>query len=97
MIETTYDEIFSLFNEITSNYNRKDQYFDILYDSGSSTVIQKSPSSEDITVNTKTSGVVARTFIGNWEEVAVDVSGDIDIISKSSQESIQIIFQLKRK
>ena len=86
MIETSYDEIFSLFNEITSNYNRKDQYFDILYDSGSSTVIQKSPSSEDITVNTKTSGVVARTFIGKWEEVAVDASGDIDIISKKIQK-----------
>jgi TldD protein len=82
MIETTYDEIFTLFDEITNNYNRRDQYFDILYDSSSSTRIQKSSSSEDITLNTKTSGVVARTFTGNWEEVAVDISGDIDIITK---------------
>lgn len=80
MTETTYDEIFTLFNEITNNYNRKDQYFDILYDSSSSTLIQKSPSSEDITVNTKTSGVVARTFTGNWEEVALDMSDDIGLI-----------------
>lgn len=82
MIESTYDEIFTLFNEITNHYNRKDQYIDILYDSSSSTIIIKTPSSEDITVNTKTSGVVARTFIGNWEEVAFDGSGDIGLIKE---------------
>jgi len=83
---TTYDEIFTLFNEISNNYNRKDQYFDILYDSSSSTVIQKSPSSEDITVNTKTSGVVARTFVGNWEEVALDMTDDIEKITQRIQK-----------
>ena len=29
MSGTTYDEIFTLFNEISNNYNREDQYFDI--------------------------------------------------------------------
>jgi len=82
MSEITYDEIFTLFNEITNNYNRKDQYFDILYDSSSSTVIKKSPSSEDITVNTKTSGVVARTFTGKWEEVAIDMNDDFKILTQ---------------
>ena len=57
MSNMSYDEIFSTFEEITNNYSRNDQYFDILYDSTSSTIIVKSPSSEDITVNTKTSGV----------------------------------------
>ncbi len=82
MNETSYDEIFSLFNEITNSYSRNDQYFDILYDSSSSTTIRKTPSSEDITINTKISGIVARTFTGIWEEVAVDESGDIGMIKK---------------
>ena len=80
MSETSYDEIFTLFNEISNNYTRKDQYFDILFDSRSSTVIKKSPASEDITVDTKTSGIVARTFTGSWEEIAVDLSDDIEKI-----------------
>lgn len=80
MSETSYDEIFTLFNEISNNYDRKDQYFDILFDSSSSIKIQKTPASEDITVNTKTSGMVARTFTGNWEEIAVDTSDDVEKI-----------------
>ena len=82
MSKMSYDEIFSTFEEIANNYSRDDQYFDILYDSTSSTAIIKTPSSEDITVNTKTSGVVARTFTGKWEELAVDTSSDIGIIKQ---------------
>jgi TldD protein len=82
MSETSYDEVFSLFNEIANSYSRKNQYFDILYDSSASTSIRKTPSAEDIAVNTKISGVVARTFTGKWEEVAVDEEGDIEIIKK---------------
>jgi TldD protein len=79
---TTHGEIFSLFNEISKNYNRKDQYFDILYDATSSFSIKKTPSSEDITVDTKTSGIVARTFIGKWEEIAINNDSDTAIINK---------------
>jgi TldD protein len=82
MSKMSYDEIFSTFEEIANSYSRDDQYFDILYDSNSSTMIAKTPSSEDIIVNTKTSGVVARTFIGKWEEFAVDASSDIGIIKQ---------------
>jgi TldD protein len=82
MSNMSYDEIFSTFEEITNSYSRNDQYFDILYDSTSSTIIVKTPSSEDITVNTKTSGVVARTFMGEWEEFAIDISKDIGIINQ---------------
>jgi TldD protein len=82
MRKMSNDEIFSTFEEITNDYSRNDQYFDILYDSISSTTIMKTPSSEDITVNTKTSGVVARTFTGKWEECAIDISSDIGIIKQ---------------
>ena len=80
MSKMSYDEIFSTFEEITNNYSREDQYFDILYDSTSSTIIIKTPSSEDIAVNTKTSGVVARSFTNKWEECAVDINSNIGII-----------------
>ncbi|MFW9770943.1 MAG: TldD/PmbA family protein [Promethearchaeota archaeon] len=82
MIENSYDEIFSLFEEISNGFNRKNQYFDILYDCSSSTQIVKTPSSEDITVNKKTSGVVARTFIGSWKEIALDNISDTKKIQK---------------
>jgi len=69
MSEKYYDEIFSTFEEISNNYNRKNQYFDILYDSSSSIIISKSPTSEDISVNNKKSGIVARTYSDTWREV----------------------------
>ena len=77
MNEKSYDEIFSLFEEITNGFKRKNQYFDILYDSISSVKILKSPSAEDISINKKTSGVVARTFLGAWKEIASDNLSDI--------------------
>ena len=78
--DKSYEEIFSEFEEITNHYNRRDQYFDILYDSVSSTTIAKTPSSENFSVNTKKSGVVARTFSGIWKEVAIEESSDIGVI-----------------
>ncbi|MFX1496146.1 MAG: TldD/PmbA family protein [Promethearchaeota archaeon] len=82
MIENSYDEIFSLFEEISNGFNRKNQYFDLLYDSMSSTQIFKTPSTEDISVNKKTSGIVARTFLGSWKEISFDNLSDINIIQK---------------
>ncbi|GAG83619.1 unnamed protein product, partial [marine sediment metagenome] len=61
MTEKSFEEIFTAFEEISNSYKRSDQYFDILYDSTSSTLISKTRSSEDISVNTKKSGIVART------------------------------------
>ncbi len=72
MIDQSYDQIFSAFDEIAGTFKRKNQYFDILYDSLSATFIEKNPFTENIAVNAKTSGIVARTFDGKWKEVAVD-------------------------
>ncbi len=80
MSSNSYDEIFSKFEEISNNYNRNDQYFDILYDSISSTSIVKTPSAENFSVNTKKSGIVARSFLGSWKEVAIEANGDMNII-----------------
>jgi hypothetical protein len=77
MNKKSYDEIFSLFEEISNGYKRKNQYFDILYDCISSVYITKSPSAENITLNNKTSGIVARTFLGMWKEIATDNLSDI--------------------
>jgi len=68
----SYEEIFADFEEITNSYKRKNQYFDILYDSESVTSITKTPSSEDFSVSTKKSGYVARTFIDIWHEYAFE-------------------------
>jgi TldD protein len=80
--EKTTDEIFSLFEEITGNYKRKNQYFDILYDSNSSTIIKKTRSEENITVNAKKSGIVARTFDDTWKEIAIQNWSDLSKIKK---------------
>ena len=72
MSQESYDEIFSSLEEICNNYKRSNQYFDILYDSASSTLISKTPTAEDISVNIKKSGIVARTFIGTWNEFTFD-------------------------
>lgn len=82
MSSKSYEEIFTDFEEITNYYDRSDQYFDILYDSISSTTIVKTPSSEDFSINVKKSGIVARTFLGPWKEVAINESSDINIIKK---------------
>ncbi|MFX1355024.1 MAG: TldD/PmbA family protein, partial [Promethearchaeota archaeon] len=80
----SYDEIFTLFEEVSNGFNRKNQYFDILYDCLSSTQIIKSPSAEDVSVNKKTSGIVARTFLGSWKEISTENLSDL----KSIQEKI---------
>ncbi|MFX1324453.1 MAG: TldD/PmbA family protein [Promethearchaeota archaeon] len=72
MNQKSYDEIFLSFEEICNHYKRSNQYFDILFDSVSSTLISKTPTSEDITVNAKKSGIVARTYIGTWKEKTFD-------------------------
>jgi TldD protein len=72
MIDQSYDQIFTTFEEIANNYQRKNQYFDILYDSLSAVMIDKNPFAEDISVNVKTSGIAARTFDGSWKEIALD-------------------------
>ena len=77
MNEKSCDEIFSNFEEISNNFNRRNQYFDILYDSFSSINISKSHSTEDISVNLKKSGIVARTFNGTWNEIAFDDLSDL--------------------
>ncbi len=80
MSNKSYEEIFTDFEEITNHYNRSDQYFDILYDSISSTIIAKTPSAENFSVNTKKSGIVARSFLGSWKEVAIEANGDLNNI-----------------
>ena len=80
MSNKSHDEIFTDFEEIVNHYNRSDQYFDILYDSISSTIIAKSPSAENFSVNTKKSGVVARSFLGSWKEIAIEANGDLNIL-----------------
>jgi len=82
MNEKSYDEIFSLFEEISNGFKRKNQYFDILYDSISSVHIIKTPSAEDISINNKTSGIVARTFLGTWKEIASDNISDLKKIQE---------------
>ena len=82
MIANGYEEIFSSFEEISSSYKRKNQYFDILYDSTSSFRIMKTRSAETISVNSKTSGIVARTFIGNWRELALKDIAELKTIEK---------------
>ncbi|MFW9820794.1 MAG: TldD/PmbA family protein [Candidatus Thorarchaeota archaeon] len=83
MIDHSHDQILSVFEETVNSYKRKNQYFDILYDSQSITYIEKNPSTEIISVNVKTSGIVARTFDGTWKEVAFDnISNIYDVIGK---------------
>ncbi|MFX1243253.1 MAG: hypothetical protein ACFFA7_18555, partial [Promethearchaeota archaeon] len=78
MIDHSYDQIISAFEESANSFKRKNQYFDILYDSQSVTQIEKNPSTETISINVKTSGIVARTFDGTWKEVALDNVSDIN-------------------
>ncbi|MHA1526077.1 MAG: hypothetical protein ACTSQD_03515, partial [Promethearchaeota archaeon] len=78
----SHDEIFSSFEEISNNYRRKNQYFDILYDSTSSIRILKTRSEETISINANTSGIVARTFIGNWKELALKDIAELETIKK---------------
>ncbi|MFX1455064.1 MAG: TldD/PmbA family protein [Promethearchaeota archaeon] len=80
MVETSTSEIFSQFEEISNGFNRKNQYFDILYDSFSSVFIEKTPYVENISVNSKKSGIVARTYNGIWNETSFDEFSDLNKI-----------------
>ncbi len=82
MSEKSFEEIFSIFEEISNSYKRSNQYFDILYDSVSSVLITKTRTSENIVVNAKKSGVVARTFTGTWKEKTVTEFSDIEKIEE---------------
>ena len=82
MIDQPYDQIFTAFEEVSNNFNRKNQYFDILYDSLSAVYINIDPSKEDISVTSKTSGIVARTFDGTWKEIALHDFSNLKIIEK---------------
>jgi TldD protein len=82
MITKSDDEIISIFEELSNSFNRNNQYFDILYDSSSSTRITKSRSEESISINAKKTGVVARTFTGRWNEIAVQQESDLKNIGK---------------
>ncbi|MFX0140261.1 MAG: TldD/PmbA family protein [Candidatus Hodarchaeota archaeon] len=82
MKEYTYDEILSLFEEIANSYKRTNQYFDILFDSFSMVYILKTSSVENVNVQAKKSGIVARTFDGTWKEIALDDFSNIDKIKE---------------
>ncbi|MCK4688052.1 MAG: hypothetical protein KAT66_07970, partial [Candidatus Lokiarchaeota archaeon] len=82
MSEKSFEEIFSIFEEISNSYKRNNQYFDILYDSKSSVLITKTRTSENIVVNAKKSGVVARTFTGTWKETTITDFLDIKKIDE---------------
>jgi len=82
MSKKSFEEIFSIFEEISNSYKRSNQYFDILYDSVSSVLITKTRTSENIVVNAKKSGIVARTFTGTWKEKTVTEFSDIEKIDE---------------
>ena len=71
MSDKAYEDIFSAFEEISSNFKRNNQYFDILYDSTSTVRITKSRTAETISINADKTGIVARTFIGFWKEIGL--------------------------
>ncbi len=82
MIDKSDDEIISIFEEISNNFKRSNQYFDILYDATSILRITKSRSEESISVNSKKTGVVARTLLDSWHEVAIQDEIDLKNIPK---------------
>ena len=82
MIDKSDDEILSIFEGISNNFKRSNQYFDILYDSTSIVRITKSRSEETISVNAKKSGVVARTLLDSWHEVAIQDESELNNIAK---------------
>ena len=51
MKNQSYNEIFAAFEKLSNNFKRKNQYFDILYDSFSFLQINKTPSAEDVSAN----------------------------------------------
>ncbi len=82
MSNKSNEEIFVIFEEISNSFKRKNQYFDILFDSISSVRIKKSLTEESISINAKKSGIVARTFIGSWKEFATQDVSELKNIEK---------------
>lgn len=82
MSNKSNEEIFPIFEEISNSFKRENQYFDILFDSISSVRIKKSLKEETISINTKKSGIVARTFIGSWKEFATQDVSELKNIEK---------------
>ena len=88
MSEKSYSEIFSNFEEISNSFDRSNQYFDILYDSFSSIRIEKSPFTEDVSFNSKKSGIVARTYNGTWNEIAFNDFSELKSITKKLPKAV---------
>ncbi|MFW9821966.1 MAG: TldD/PmbA family protein [Candidatus Thorarchaeota archaeon] len=88
MVEKSTSEIFSQFEEISNGFNRKNQYFDILYDSSSSFFIEKTPFIENISVNSNKSGIVARTYNGTWNEISFEVFSDLNKVKKKLPKAV---------
>ncbi|MFX0059589.1 MAG: TldD/PmbA family protein [Candidatus Hodarchaeota archaeon] len=82
MTSLTSDIIFEKFEEQVNNYKRRNQYFDLLYDSISSLQIKKTRSTEDISSQNDKCGFVARTFLGSWKEYASNNISDLKLIKK---------------
>jgi TldD protein len=82
MEQKSYEKLFLILNEITQEYRREYQYFDILYDSISSLSIKKTPSEESTSISDNKSDIVARTYIDKWIEFAITNISDIKLIEK---------------
>jgi TldD protein len=95
MENKSYEEIFSAFEEISNGFKRKNQYFDVLFDSISSFSIRKSLSEEQISYNATKSGVVARTFVDSWKEYALQEISDLKKIEKKLPKVVNKGEQLK--
>ncbi|MBN1214275.1 MAG: TldD/PmbA family protein [Candidatus Lokiarchaeota archaeon] len=90
----SYEEIISSFVEISNDFKRKNQYFDILYDETSSLKIRKTRSDE-IIQNSSQMGCVGRTFVGKWREFAFDNLSQIKEIKSMFPRSSEIENKLK--
>ncbi|MFX1407755.1 MAG: TldD/PmbA family protein [Promethearchaeota archaeon] len=82
MTSLTSDIVFEKFEEQVNNYKRRNQYFDLLYDSMTSLQIKKTRSAEDISYQNNKCGFVARTFLGYWKEYASNNISDLKLIKK---------------
>ena len=77
-------ELKEKFTEIVNNYSRKNQYFDILFDSYKSLRILKTKSKESI-VSSQNSGAVARTYTGTWSEFGFQSQSELKEIQNRIQ------------
>ena len=75
------EEIIQKFEEVSSNYSRHNQYFDILYDSYESLRITKTRSQESIVIS-QDSGAAARTYSGAWKEFSFQDQSSLKEIQK---------------